>query len=139
MRSTARRALLLIFTFSMPLLVLGCPKKPVPVVDAGEPAAPAPTPSVTDLAPLTEDAGEDAGEDAAKKKKWVGPAVNPNQLKIKQCCNELRATHDPLLGSFAAQCDMLAAQVGPGGSDPAFAQLRAILKTQKLPAACSGL
>jgi hypothetical protein len=65
--------------------------------------------------------------------------VNPNQQRIKQCCNALRASHDPMLAAIAGQCDTIATQVGPSGSDPAFAQLRAILKSQKLPAACSGM
>ena len=122
---------------SLPVVLLGCPKKPVPVEDAGEPA-PAPTPSVTQLAALTDDGGDDAA-DVAAPKKWNGPAVNPNQMKIKACCNAMRATHDPTLMAVAMQCDALASQVGPSGSDPAFAQLRAILKGAKLPGACSGM
>jgi hypothetical protein len=139
MRSTARSALFFVFTLSMPLVILGCPKKPAPVEDAGEPP-PAATPSVTSIAPLTDDGGDDAGDgsDGAHHGGY-GPAVNPNQAKIKQCCNAMRATHDPMFMAVAAQCDALAAQVGPSGSDPAFAQLRAILKGQKLPGACSGM
>jgi len=127
-----------VFAFSIPVLTTGCPKKPVPVEDAGE-APPASSPSVTQLAPLTDDGGEDAADAAEAGHRNWGPPVNPNQQRIKACCNALRNTHDPMLASIAAQCDMLAAQVGPSGSDPAFAQLRAILKTQKLPAACSGM
>lgn len=137
-RSPVRRAVFFFaFALVIPVLTTGCPKKPVPVEDAGE-APPASTPSVAQLAPLTDDAGEDAAPEAAVVHHY-GPAVNPNQQRIKQCCNALRATHDPMLAAIAGQCDMLASQVGPSGSDPAFAQLRAILKSQKLPAACSGM
>jgi hypothetical protein len=136
-RSSARRAFFFVMSMTLPVVLLGCPKKPVPVEDAGEPA-PAPTPSVTQLAALTDDGGDDAS-DATAPKKWNGPAVNPNQMKIKACCNAMRATHDPTLMAVAMQCDALASQVGPSGSDPAFAQLRAILKGAKLPGACSGM
>ena len=119
------------------MALMGCPKKPSPVDDAGEPP-PAASPTITNLAPI-EDAGEETGGDADAAKKWVGPGGNPNQQRIKACCNALRATHDPTFMSAAMMCDSLAAQVGPSGSDPAFAQLRAILKSQKLPGACSGM
>lgn len=139
-RSSVRRAFFFVISMSLPVVLLGCPKKPVPVEDAGE--APAPTPSLTQLSPLTDDGGDEGGDAAAEAspKKWGGgPAVNPNQMKIKACCNAMRATHDPLFAAAAMECDSLAAQVGPAGSDPAFAQLRAILKTQKLPGACAGM
>jgi hypothetical protein len=138
-RSNLRRSLFFVISFSLPVVLLGCPKKPVPVEDAGEPA-PAATPSVAQLAPLTDDGGDEGGDASdGGAKKWVGPSVNPNQQKIKACCNAMRATHDPTMMAVAGTCDMLAAQVGPSGSDPAFAQLRAILKGQKLPGACSGM
>ncbi len=137
-RSTIRRAAFFALSLTLPVVLLGCPKKPVPVEDAGEPA-PAPTPSITQLAPLGDDGGDDAAPEAAAPKKWVGPAVNPNQMKIRACCNAMRATHDPTLMAIAMQCDALANQVGPAGSDPAFAQLRAILRGAKLPGACSGM
>jgi hypothetical protein len=136
-RSPIRRAVFFfVFALSIPVVTTGCPKKPVPVEDAEAP--PASSPSVTQLAPLTDDGGEDAAVEAEAGRHW-GPPVNPNQQRIKQCCNALRNTHDPMLAAVAAQCDMIAAQVGPSGSDPAFAQLRGILKGQKLPAACSGM
>jgi hypothetical protein len=134
----ARRSLFFVISFSLAVVLLGCPQKPAPVVDAGAEPAPTPTPSVTQIAPLNDD---DGGPDAAEAgpKKWNGPPVNPNQQKIKACCNAMRATHDPTMMALAGQCDMIASQVGPSGSDPAFAQLRAILKSAKLPGACSGL
>ena len=99
-RSSARRAFFFVMSMTLPVVLLGCPKKPVPVEDAGEPA-PAPTPSVTQLAALTDDGGDDASE-AAAPKHWTGPAVNPNQMKIKACCNAMRATHDPTLMAVAS-------------------------------------
>jgi hypothetical protein len=137
-RSSARRAFFFVVSMTLPVVLLGCPKKPVPVEDAGEPG-PAPTPSVTQLAALTDDGGDTSDASEGGPKKWTGPAVNPNQQKIKACCNAMRATHDPMFMAVAMQCDALAAQVGPSGSDPAFAQLRAILKGNKLPGACSGM
>ena len=41
------------------------------------------------------------------------------------------------LTAFAMQCDMMAAQVGPQGTAPEFNQIRAILKSVKLPSACA--
>jgi hypothetical protein len=112
------------------------------VQDAEAPPPPD-TPDVTELAPLTEDAGEDA--DAAEAgKKWSGPGYNSNQLKIKACCNAMRAQAKQMgsspeafqINAVAAQCDVFAAQVGPQGTAPELAQLRAILKSVKLPAGC---
>jgi hypothetical protein len=40
------------------------------------------------------------------------------------------------INAAAAQCDVFAKQVGPGGTAPEFAQLRAILKSVQLPSAC---
>jgi hypothetical protein len=40
------------------------------------------------------------------------------------------------INAVAAQCDVFAAQVGPQGTAPELAQLRAILKSVKLPAGC---
>src|SRR5438046_1653130 len=85
-----RRLSLLCILISLPLLVMGCPKKePPPVEDAGAPP-PASTPSVTELAPLTDtvDASDAAAE--AGPKKWNGPGLNQNQLKIEACCNAMR-------------------------------------------------
>jgi hypothetical protein len=139
-RSTVRRACFFLFSMSLPVVLLGCPKKPVPVEDAGE-APPAPSQTVAQLAPLGDDAGDSTDATEAGPKKWGGGGGggNANQAKIKACCNAMRATKDPMFMGIAMQCDALAAQVGPSGSDPAFNQLRAILKGQKLPGACSGM
>ncbi len=110
-----------------------------------EAAAPASTPEVTELAPLIDDAGTDAAEPGPKKLTGGGGGgANANQLKIKQCCNAMRSQAKQLgsspeanqLIAFGMQCDMMAAQVGPQGTAPEFSQLRAVLKSLKLPAAC---
>jgi hypothetical protein len=139
-----RRLFFLAFTLSFPLLTVGCPKKQPAVVDAGEPPPPASS-TVTEIAPLTDDAGEDGPAEAEAGKKWVGPAVNPNQAKIQVCCNAMRSQAKTLgatspegfqLNALAAQCDIFAKQVGPAGNAPEFAQLRGILKSVKLPSGC---
>jgi hypothetical protein len=140
---TFRRTLSFIaVVVSFPAALMGCPKKPAPVVEDAAPVAPpASTPEVTELAPLVEEAGVDA--DAAPKK-WTGGGggTNANQVKIKQCCNALRNQsktmgNSPELNTMAMTCDAIAAQVGPAGNAPEFAQLRAILKSVQLPAACN--
>jgi hypothetical protein len=146
-RSPARRAVIF-FTFALafPVFVMGCPKKQPPVVDAGEPAPPASSSGVTELAPLIEDAG-DEGEAApeAGPRKWTGPGGNPNQLKIQACCNAMRSQARTLgpgspegfqLNAIAGQCDVFAKQVGPAGNAPELNQLRQVLRSVKLPAAC---
>src|SRR5207237_5734129 len=109
------------------------------------PPPPPPSASVTELAPITEDAGEDAAAEAAAPKKWTGPAMNTNQLRIKECCSAMRAQAKTMgpsspegfqLNALAAQCDLIAAQVGPLGTAPEFNQLRQMLKSIKLPVAC---
>ena len=135
---------LLTLTICLPALAAGCPKKPppAPVEDAEPP--PAATPSITELAPLTDTADASDGAVEAAAKKWTGPAVNPNQAKISACCNAMRAQAKQLgqspeafqINAAAAQCDVFAKQVGPQGTAPEFAQLRGILKSVKLPSAC---
>jgi hypothetical protein len=134
------------FVVSLPILLLGCPKKPPPlaVEDAG-PSAPATTPTVTELAPLTEEAGaEDAAPEAAPKK-WTGPGLTANQMKLQACCSAMRAQAKQVgvsspegfqLNAAAVYCDSVVKQVGPAGTAPEFAQVRAMLKSVKLPSAC---
>ncbi len=65
-------------------------------------------------------------------------------MKIKACCNAMRAQAKAMGGSpeafqinaLAAQCDMFATQVGPAGNAPELNQLRQILKSLTLPSAC---
>jgi hypothetical protein len=146
-RSVARRtAVFFAFAVAFPVLLLGCPKKAPPVVDAGEAPPPPSSAPITELAPLTEDAGEDAADAAeAGPKKWTGTGYNPNQSRIQACCNAMRAEARKLgpgspeafqLNAVAGQCDVFARQVGPAGNAPELNQLRQILRSVKLPAAC---
>ena len=145
-RSPARRAAIF-FTFALafPVFVMGCPKKQPPVVDAGEAPPPASS-SVTELAPLVDDAGDDGdGAVEAAPKKWTGPGGNPNQLKIQACCNAMRGEAKTLgaspeafqMKALAGQCDVFAKQVGPAGNAPELNQLRQVLRSVKLPGACN--
>jgi hypothetical protein len=147
MRSSIRRTLtFLAFTAVVPVLVMGCPKKESVVEDAGAPPPPTSAPTVTELAPLSDDGGPDADAepDAAKKRSGGGPGLNANQQKIKACCNAMRLQAKQMgnspeafqVNALAAQCDTFAAQVGPAGNAPELAQLRQILKSITLPSAC---
>ena len=112
----------------------------------GAPPPPTSAPTVTELAPLTDDGGPDArrgargGQEAERRR----PGYNANQLKIKACCNAMRAQAKAMgsspeafqVNALAAQCDMFATQVGPAGNAPELNQLRQILKSITLPAAC---
>jgi hypothetical protein len=147
-RSIRRTISVLACTTFLPLLIMGCPKKEPVVEDAGPPPpVPVPSATVTELAPLaTDDAGPDAEVDAGKKP-YTGPTYNPNQMKVKACCNALRAQAKQLgsspegfqMMSMATTCDTLATQIGPQGNAPELAQLRQILKSVNLPAVCTGM
>jgi hypothetical protein len=147
MKRSPARSVVVFFTFALafPVFVTGCPKKQPPVVDAGEAPPPPAATSVTELAPLTDDGGDDGGDAAAEAgKKWTGPAVNANQAKIMACCSAMRAEARKLgaspeafqLTAAAQQCDVFAKQVGPAGNAPELNQLRQVLRSVKLPAAC---
>jgi hypothetical protein len=114
-------------------------------------AAPAPVPTdaaPTVLVPLDEDAGivVDASRPPVRH---AGSGLTSNQARAKQCCNELRAQAKTLgaspeaniLTGFAAQCDMVAMQMGPtsGGQAPEFGALRQLLKGHTIPGICNGL
>lgn len=147
-RSPFRTFAALCCIFGVPM-ILGCPKKPVEVVDAGAPVAVEIDAAPTLLAPLDEDAGFDAGPDAAVKKPGGGTGLNTNQTRAKQCCNALRAQAKALgnspeaaqLVGIASMCDGVALQVGPtkGGSAPELAPLRAMLAGKTVPPLCQGL
>ncbi len=142
--SRLRNATFVALALAFPCALLGCPKKEPPVVDAGAPAA-ADTPDVVLLQALTDDGGDEGEAEAAPPKKWTGPATNPNQQKIQACCNAMRAQAKQIgnspeafqITAFAVQCDTFAKQVGPAGNAPEFNQIRQMLKSVKLPAACS--
>ena len=127
-------------------MLTGCPKKeaPPPPVPEAAPPPPASTPEVTELAPLSDEGGADA--EAGAPKKWTGPGMSANQVKIKACCNAMRTQAKAMgssarglleVNSAATMCDTMAAQVGASGTAPEFAQIRAVLKSIQLPAACS--
>jgi hypothetical protein len=143
---TAVRRLALLPFASFLMLLLGCPKKaPAPAVEDAGLLTAASAPTVTELAPLDEtpDAGDAAAEAAVKK--WTGPSLTPNQMKIEACCAGMRTQAKTMglqspegfqINAAATQCDMFAKQVGPQASAPEFAQIRQLLKSVKLPAAC---
>jgi hypothetical protein len=126
-----------------------CNKPPAAAVfDAGPPAA-ATDAAPTILVPLDEDAGSTIDAAVAVVKRGVGPALSSNQTRAKQCCNALRteaktlgaSPEANLLLGFAAQCDLVAMQIGPtsGVQSPEFAGIRQLLKGHSMPAVCSGL
>jgi hypothetical protein len=96
-----------------------------------------------------DDAGTAEATSDAAPRKWAGTGggvSNGNQLKIQACCNAMRSQAKTMgpgspegfqLGGLAAQCDVFAKQVGPAGNAPEVGQLREMLKSLKLPAACS--
>jgi hypothetical protein len=141
-------SLLGVLAFSIPMTVSACQKKEPPAVpDAGPPPAVSIAPTVTELAPIIEDAGDDASDGAAAvAKRPSGPAVNSNQQKLQACCNAMRTMAKTLgtspeatqLVGVAATCDAFVKQVGPAGSTnaPELASLRALLMNVKLPVAC---
>jgi hypothetical protein len=150
-RSPLRKLFALSFMIGMPALILGCPKKPDPVV---EDAAPPPPPVVidaapTELVPLDQlDAGLDAADAADAKK--VGNGLTTSQNNVKQCCNAMRAQAKAMgttpeaaqFTALAAQCDVIALQVGPskGAQAPEFEPLRQLLKGKPtIPGICKGL
>lgn len=134
------------FAVGVPMSLAGCPEKKAPVAEeASLPPAPSSAPTVTELAPLVEDAGADAdAAEAEAPKRRPASVMTANQMKIKACCNAMHAQSRQLanspegyqLGTMATQCDMFVAQLGPNGLAPELSQFREILKSIKLPSAC---
>jgi len=124
-----------------------CDKKPPPPVDLTPPAPPVVDAAPEVIKPLddTPDASDAMAAPAKPHGPWTPP--NTNTARIKQCCNAIRgqaktlgaAPEAVMLIGVAAQCDMIAVQVGNGGSAPEFAQVRQMLKGRTIPAACSGM
>jgi len=146
MTSASRAILFVTVTAGVPALLMGCPKKAPPVEDAGTTPPPASTPEITELAPLADDGGADA-DAAGAPRKWAGGSAGPasaNQQKVKACCNAMRSQAKQMGSSpesfqviaLAAQCDAIATQIGSQGNAPEFNQVRQMLKSIKLPAAC---
>jgi hypothetical protein len=146
-RTTVRRTLVFLgFTTLVPMFVMGCPKKEQPVVEeAAAPPPPAAPPTVTELAPMVDDAGPDAADAAPEAgKKYSGGGYNTNQLKVRECCNALHAQVKQLgsapeaaqVNMAAQTCDMLVVQMGATGTAPEMAGVRQMLKSVKLPSVC---
>ncbi len=134
----------------MPLALVGCPKKDVPVTDAAPAPTPLPLPSATEtqLTTLDDDAGDADAADAGKPK-WTGPSLNANQIRAKQCCDALRKQAKSMgnspesmnLNNAAAFCDQAAMSLGPttGAQAPELAPMRAMLQGKPMPPICQGL
>src|SRR5690348_1505945 len=137
-RSSIRRTLVFVaFTTGLPVLLLGCPKKEEPVVVEAGPPPPETAPTVTELAPLVDDAGPDADAAPEAGKKPSGPGYSTNQMNIKKCCDALHAQAKTLgtapeaaqVVQAAAACDMLVVQVGATGNAPELNMVRQMLKS----------
>jgi hypothetical protein len=143
--STSRTIFALAIFSALPLLV-ACPKKETPAVDAAPPPAPEPDSAPLVLTTLEEDAGADADADADAAKKATGPGVPTNVARLRQCCGQLRTQAKAMgaspeagfLTSAAAQCDGLAAQAGPGASAPELGILKTALAGRNIPPVCAG-
>lgn len=144
--SIRRTVVFLGFTMGVPGLLMGCPKKEQPVVEeAGPPPPPESAPTVTELAPLTDDGGPDAdAAPEAGKKVPTGPGYSTNQLRIRECCSALHAQVKQLgtapeaaqVNMAASTCDMLVVQMGATGTAPELSGIKQMLKSVKLPSVC---
>jgi len=114
----------------LPLLLLGCPKKPLPEQPD---AAIAPVVEDAGLLQITtsdDDAGDAGGPDAAKK--YTGPGMNPSEAKVERCCAHLRqmfaavpgGANAPEAKTAIAQCESIRAQVKANPNAPEIAQLK---------------
>lgn len=146
MALSPRRTVFALAVFSFVPLLVACPKKDPPPLDAAPPPPPPPPQEEASvLLPMEEDAG-DAGADADAGKKATGPYVPTNVVRLRQCCAQLRtqakamgaSPEAGMLTAAAAQCDTMAAQVGPSGTAPELGALKALLAGRNLPAVCSG-
>jgi acetyl-CoA acetyltransferase len=153
MRSRSSLALVFPFAFALAcgvsVLVAACKQPPAAVAfDAGP--APVPTDAApTVLVPLDEDAGSVPDAAPPPVHRGGGSGLTTNQSRAKQCCAALRTQAKTLgaspeaniLAGFAAQCDVVAMQIGPtsGGQAPEFAALRQLLKGHNIPGVCGGL
>jgi len=146
MALSTRRTIFALAIFSAVPLLVACPKKPTPEVDAGPPPPPPEEASTTVLVPLEEDAGADADADADAGKKATGPYVPTNVARLKQCCGQLRTQAKALgaspeagmLMGAAAQCDALASQAGPSGTAPELGVIKQLLAGRNIPPVCAG-
>jgi hypothetical protein len=132
------------------IAIAACNKPPAAAVFDAAPPPAATDAAPTVLVPLDEDAGSPVDAAVAVVVKHTGgPGLSNNQARAKQCCSAIRTQAKTLgaspeanmLTGFAAQCDMVALQIGPttGGQAPEFAAIRQLLKGHNIPAVCSGL
>jgi hypothetical protein len=145
-RSSIRRTLVFVgLTVGLPAFLVACPKKEEPVVQEAAAPPPSSAPTVTELAPLTDDAGPDADAAVeAGKKLGGGGGLNSNQIKIKECCIALHAQAKQLgtapeaaqVTMAASTCDMMVVQMGATGTAPELNGIRQMLKSVKLPTVC---
>jgi hypothetical protein len=140
-RTALRRLTLFVaLTLGCPALLVGCPKKPVPVQDAGAPPPPSST-TVTELAPLDDGGDEADAPDGDGGKHWGGGGGGGPNAKVLQCCNALAAQAKKLGNSPEAfQLNALAQQctVAAKGNAPEFAGLFAAIRSKNVPG-CQGI
>lgn len=139
-----RRMLFALAVFaSLPLLV-ACPKKETPQPPEAAPPPPVEEASTTDLVPLEEP--DAAVEDVVEAGKKLGPGVPTNVARLKQCCNQLSIqakamANTPEGGMFqqaAAQCNAMAASLGPNAQAPEMGAIKAVLAGRNIPPVCAG-
>jgi hypothetical protein len=135
-RSPLRRTLAFVaLTLGLPVVLVGCPKKPPPVADAAPPPPPAST-TVTDLAPMDDGGDEADAPDGDGGKHWGGGGGGGPNAKVLQCCNALAAQAKKLGNSPEAfQLNALAQQctVAAKGNAPEFAGLFAAIRSKNVP------
>ncbi|AKV01079.1 hypothetical protein AKJ09_07742 [Labilithrix luteola] len=145
---SVRRGMFAFAIFSALPLLVACPKKETPQVDAAPPPAPAVVEDAapTLLVPMEEDAATDAAADADAAKKATGPGVPTNVARLKQCCAQLR-TQAKAMGSSpeagmitaaAAQCDTMAGGLGASGTAPELGVIKGLLAGRNIPPICAG-
>lgn len=76
----------------------------------------------------------------------AGTGGNTNVARLKQCCNQLAIQakampNSPEGGLFqqaAAQCNAMAASLGPNGNAPELGAIKTLLAGRNIPAVCAG-
>lgn len=141
---TPRRMVFALAVFASVPLLVACPKKETPQPPEAAPPPPVEEASTTNLVPLEEP--DAAVEDVVEAGKKLGPAVPTNVARLKQCCNQLSIqakamANSPEGGMFqqaAAQCNTMAASLGPNAQAPEMGAIKALLAGRNIPAVCAG-
>jgi hypothetical protein len=76
----------------------------------------------------------------------AGVAGNANSARLRQCCNQLaiqakampNSPEGGLFAQAAAQCNAIAATLGPNANAPETGALKTLLAGRNLPAVCAG-